>query len=302
MTEGGRAEIVGDQTSGIGAVRRLHYTDETISELDTTDTSTHVKFEMSEFPFQCVEMYAMLDAEQVVSGEYVKLTLTIEYIPKNIIYGAILKSIMEKKLLGPMIANIKNLVEGSQKSWKGRSYLIGGNWKCNGTFESLQTLMKEFEALGPIPKNVEVAICAPDLYIPLVKKSLRSDIAIGAQNCGVNESQGAYTGEISADQLLDVGVGWVIIGHSERREGFGMAGEDELLCAKKLKVALDKGLKVMFCIGEKKEEREAGITMDVCAKQLAPAADLLNEKDWANVSIAYEPGKRDNSYICKQCI
>lgn len=169
-----------------------------------------------------------------------------------------------------------------------RQYLIGGNWKCNGSTESLKSLIKTFNDAGAIPANVEVAICAPDLYINLLN-GLREDIAIGAQNCGVNEKEGAYTGETCASQLLDVGVTWVIIGHSERREGFGMAGEDDELCAKKLKVALDAGLKVMFAIGEKKEEREAGTTMDVCAKQLEPAAKLLSEEDWKNVAIAYEP-------------
>lgn len=169
-----------------------------------------------------------------------------------------------------------------------RTYLIGGNWKCNGTTDSLKELIKTFNGAGPIPANVEVAICAPDLYMNLLG-DLRTDIAMGAQNCGVNEKMGAYTGETNAAQLIDVGVTWVIIGHSERREGFGMAGEDEELCAKKLKVALDAGLKVMFAIGEKKEERENGTTMDVCAKQLAPAAALLSEDDWKNVAIAYEP-------------
>lgn len=170
-----------------------------------------------------------------------------------------------------------------------RMYLIGGNWKCNGTMASAADLIKTFNEAGPIPANVEVAICAPYLHIGLTLSSLRDDIAIGAQNCGVNEKEGAYTGEVCASQLVDAGVTWVIIGHSERREGFGMAGEDEELCAKKLKVALDAGLKVMFAIGEKKEERESGVTMEVCAKQLAPAAKLLSEEDWANVAIAYEP-------------
>mmetsp|Transcript_17901 Transcript_17901/g.21904 ORF Transcript_17901/g.21904 Transcript_17901/m.21904 type:complete len:297 (-) Transcript_17901:464-1354(-) len=170
-----------------------------------------------------------------------------------------------------------------------RKYLIGGNWKCNGTMESTKELIKTFNNAGPIPANVEVAISAPFIHIGLALSSLRQDIAVGAQNCGVNEKNGAYTGEISASQLLDAGVTWVIIGHSERREGFGMAGEDEDLCAKKLKVALDAGLKVMFAIGEKKEERESGVTMEVCAKQLAAAAKLLSEEDWANVAIAYEP-------------
>lgn len=149
----------------------------------------------------------------------------------------------------------------------------------------MKELIKTFNGAGPIPANVEVAICAPDLYMNLLG-DLRTDIAMGAQNCGVNEKMGAYTGETNAAQLIDVGVTWVIIGHSERREGFGMAGEDEELCAKKLKVALDAGLKVMFAIGEKKEERENGTTMDVCAKQLAPAAALLSEDDWKNVAIA----------------
>merc|ERR1712238_362264 len=97
------------------------------------------------------------------------------------------------------------------------------------------------------------------------------------------------TGEICASQLVDIGVTWVIIGHSERREGFEMAGEDSELVAKKVKIALDAGLKVMFAIGEKKDEREAGTTMDVCAKQLEPAAKILEEADWENIAIAYEP-------------
>merc|ERR1711957_392752 len=87
----------------------------------------------------------------------------------------------------------------------------------------------------------------------------------------------------------DIGCTWVIIGHSERREGFGMAGETSELCAKKCKIAVDSGLKVMFAIGEKKEERETGVTMRVCAEQLEPLVAALDAKDWENVDIAYEP-------------
>merc|ERR1719384_2636520 len=150
-------------------------------------------------------------------------------------------------------------------------------------------LIKTFNEAGPIPASVEVAICAPYIHMGLCLSQLRDDIAVGAQNCGVNAKDGAYTGQVSAAQLVDAGITWVIIGHSECREGFEMAGEDEELCAKKLKVAIDAGLKVMFAIGEKKEEREAGTTMEVCAKQLEPAAKLLTEEDWAKVAIAYEP-------------
>mmetsp|Transcript_32257 Transcript_32257/g.49323 ORF Transcript_32257/g.49323 Transcript_32257/m.49323 type:complete len:271 (-) Transcript_32257:166-978(-) len=170
-----------------------------------------------------------------------------------------------------------------------RTYLIGGNWKCNGTLASAKELIKTFNEAGPIPANCEVVIGAPFIHLPLLLSELRDDIQVAAQNCGVNEKMGAYTGETCASQLVDLGVDWVIIGHSERREGFGMAGEDNELVAKKVKVAVDAGLKVMFCIGEKKEEREAGVTMDVCAKQMEPAAKLLTPEDWAKVSIAYEP-------------
>jgi len=105
----------------------------------------------------------------------------------------------------------------------------------------------------------------------------------------VNEKAGAYTGEICASQLVDAGVTWVIIGHSERREGFEMAGEDSDLVAKKVKVAVDAGLKVMFCIGEKLEDRESDLTMKVCAEQMEPAAKILSKEDWSKFSIAYEP-------------
>jgi len=170
-----------------------------------------------------------------------------------------------------------------------RKYLIGGNWKCNGTVETTNELIDVFNKAGPIPANVEVAIAAPYIHAGLLLTRLRRDIAVCAQDCAVSEKCGAYTGEICASQLVDFGCSWVIIGHSERREGFGMAGEDNELVAKKVKVALDAGLKVMFAIGEKKEEREAGTTMDVCAKQMEPAAKILEEADWENVAIAYEP-------------
>jgi len=94
--------------------------------------------------------------------------------------------------------------------------------------------------------HVEVALCVPDINIPQLLVGLRKDIAVGAQNCGVNKGDGAYTGEIGSHQYKDIGVTWVIIGHSERREGFGMVGETEELCAQKCKVAIDNGLSVMF--------------------------------------------------------
>jgi len=170
-----------------------------------------------------------------------------------------------------------------------RRYLIGGNWKCNGKLEANKERVKVFNEAGPIPSNVDVVLCVPYLHISMVLSELRDDIEVGAQNSGNFSSCGAYTGETGAHQLKDIGCTWVIIGHSERREGFDMPGEPNELCAKKCKIAVDQGLKVMFCIGEKKEEREKGVTMDVCAKQLEPLKSALTKEDWGKISIAYEP-------------
>lgn len=170
-----------------------------------------------------------------------------------------------------------------------RKYLIGGNWKCNGSWDENKDRVTMFNGLGAIPANVEVVLCCPDIHIPLLAEGLRKDIAVGGQNCGLNKGFGAFTGETCSTQLTDLGCTWVIIGHSERREGFGMVGETEQLCAEKTKVAIENGLSVMFAIGEKKEERESGVTMDVCAKQLAPLAKILSTEEWAKVAIAYEP-------------
>lgn len=170
-----------------------------------------------------------------------------------------------------------------------RKYLVAGNWKCNGTTESVDELIKIFNEAGPIPSSVEVAVCAPFLYIPQLLTKLRDDMAVGAQNCGNNAAKGAFTGQTGAFMIKDVGCPWVIVGHSECREGFGMQGEPNELCAEKAKVAVDAGLKVMFCIGEKKEERESGKTDEVNSTQLAPLKAALEEKDWASIAIAYEP-------------
>ena len=170
-----------------------------------------------------------------------------------------------------------------------RRYLIGGNWKCHGTWKENQDRIEVLNKGGPVPSNVDVVLCAPYLHLAPALSILRDDIEVGAQDCGRNTGDGAYTGEVGAHQLVDIGVTWVIIGHSERRTGFGINGETPDLCAEKCKVALDKGLKVMFAIGEQKEDRESGNTMRVCASQLEPLVKLLDPSDWENIAIAYEP-------------
>ncbi len=112
---------------------------------------------------------------------------------------------------------------------------------------------------------------------------IANHILVSAQNCGA-QGNGAYTGEVSADTLVDLGIKWVILGHSERRSLYGETNE---IVAKKLKYSLDKGLNAIWCIGEKLEEREAGTTNAVIKAQMDACKDSVN--DWRKVVVAYEP-------------
>ena len=126
----------------------------------------------------------------------------------------------------------------------------------------------------------------PSIYIPLANSKIQQlglNAKVAGQNCYKAKS-GAFTGEISPAMLKDNGVEWVILGHSERRNVFG---ESDALIADKIEHALSEGLKVIACIGEKLEEREAGKTMDVVSAQMAAFKDKV--ADWTKVVIAYEP-------------
>eukprot|EP00755_Sulcionema_specki_P004254 Sspe_Gene.4303::Locus_1415_Transcript_1_1_Confidence_1.000_Length_970::g.4303::m.4303/K01803/TPI, tpiA; triosephosphate isomerase (TIM) len=163
-----------------------------------------------------------------------------------------------------------------------RQPFVGGNFKCTGTAASLGALFKEFN--GSITKvpNVDVVLAPGQAHLTFAKAFLHPSIAVASQNC--YEKGGAFTGEVSPEQLVDMGLGWVILGHSERRHIFGESSD---LVATKTKAALAKGLKVILCIGEKLDEREAGKTQAVCFEQLS--AVLRVQKDWSNIVIAYEP-------------
>jgi glyceraldehyde 3-phosphate dehydrogenase len=132
--------------------------------------------------------------------------------------------------------------------------------------------------------DTEVVVCPSQVYIQGVKEKLRGDVAVGAQDCWV-QGNGAFTGETSADMLADMGIGWVIIGHSERR-GKGESNEE---VAAKAKYALDKGLSVLACCGEPLESREAGTTNEFVFPQIKAYADVFSKEDWEKVVIAYEP-------------
>ena len=125
--------------------------------------------------------------------------------------------------------------------YPGKQYLIGGNWKCNGTKESTAALVATLNGAGDIPAWCEVVVGVPSIHIGSVMGTLRKDIAIAAQDCSAT-GMGAYTGELSAAMLADYGVKWVILGHSERRTN---QGESSALVATKTKQALDAGLSVM---------------------------------------------------------
>uniref|UniRef100_A0A453LFT3 Triosephosphate isomerase, chloroplastic n=1 Tax=Aegilops tauschii subsp. strangulata TaxID=200361 RepID=A0A453LFT3_AEGTS len=162
-------------------------------------------------------------------------------------------------------------------------FFVGGNWKCNGTKESISKLVSDLNA-ATLESDVDVVVAPPFIYIDQVKSSLTDRIEVSAQNTWIGKG-GAFTGEISsAEQLVDIGCQWVILGHSERRH---VIGEDDQFIGKKAAYALSQNLKVMACIGELLEEREAGKTFDVCFKQMKAFAD--NITDWKNVVIAYEP-------------
>lgn len=161
-------------------------------------------------------------------------------------------------------------------------FFVGGNWKCNGTAASIKQLVHELND-QKIDNDVDVVVAPPFLYITQVRETLHEQIAVAAQNSWTNKG-GAFTGEISADQLVDVGVKWVIQGHSERRH---VIGESNALIGEKSAYCLSKKLGVIACVGEKLEERESGKTTEVCFEQMQAFADKIS--DWSMVVIAYEP-------------
>ncbi|KAF9337370.1 triosephosphate isomerase [Podila minutissima] len=163
-----------------------------------------------------------------------------------------------------------------------RKFIVGGNFKLNGSQSSLKTLVEGLNQ-GDLDSNVEIVVSPPFVYLDQVRKTIRKDVAVAGQNCYA-KSSGAYTGEVAAEMLKDLGIEWVILGHSERREIFKETDEE---IGAKVAHALKTGLKVMACVGEKLEEREDNRTTEVVFRQLAAIAKQV--EDWTNVVVAYEP-------------
>ena len=166
-----------------------------------------------------------------------------------------------------------------------RKVVIAGNWKMNKTPDEAVALINEIKPLVA-DADCDVVACVPyiDLFAAM-EAAKGSNIKIGAENCHWAES-GAFTGEVSAKMLKTIGVEYVVIGHSERRQFFG---ETDVTVQKRVRAALDNGLKVILCVGELLEEREQNVTMEIVRMQTKIALLGVSEAELENVIIAYEP-------------
>ena len=166
-----------------------------------------------------------------------------------------------------------------------RKKVIAGNWKMNMLPNEAISMITELTPLVKDTEN-EVVLCVPytDLFYSLLTAQ-GTNIKIGAQNMHYEE-KGAYTGEISGKMLKSIGVEYVIIGHSERRQYFN---ETDETVNKKIKTAFENNLKPIVCVGETLEEREAGKAFEIIQNQIQKALEGLTEEQVANTIIAYEP-------------
>lgn len=159
------------------------------------------------------------------------------------------------------------------------SKLIAANWKMNNSFADIPNYVKELKK--QVKGEGNIVVCVPSVMLKEFSSAARGVAHAGAQNCHYAE-KGAYTGELSTKMIKDAGATYVIIGHSERREQFN---EKNDLLNKKLNSALDSGLKVIFCVGEKLEEKTK--YKSVLKKQIIEG--FAHVKDFANIIVAYEP-------------
>lgn len=166
-----------------------------------------------------------------------------------------------------------------------RQAIIAGNWKMNKTRPEAKALIGE---LIPLVKDAGcgVVICVPFTNLETALDATKgTNIKVGAENCHWAKS-GAFTGEISADMLVEMGVEYVVIGHSERRQYFG---ETDATVNQRVRAALDSGLKVILCVGELLEQREAGITEEIVGMQTKAALGGVSADELKNIILAYEP-------------
>ena len=167
-----------------------------------------------------------------------------------------------------------------------RKTIIAGNWKMNKTLSETRAFAEELKPILPKGKWCDVVLCVPYVNIPAAIRLFKDcRVAIGAENCHY-EATGAYTGEVSAEMLKELGVKYVIIGHSERRQYYN---ETDLTVNKKVHAALEVGLRPIVCVGESLEQRELGVTMELIAYQVKCALSGVSADKLRHVVIAYEP-------------
>jgi len=165
-----------------------------------------------------------------------------------------------------------------------RTVIIGGNWKSNGTVQSCTDLVNNVLNKAEYDHSkVQVLVAPIAIHIAGVKSQVKENIIVSSQNMSAT-GNGAFTGEISGEQLLDFGLQWTILGHSERRTLFGETNE---IIGKKVARAQELGLNAIVCCGESLEQREGGTTNDHLKGQMDAIKDHV--KDWSKIVIAYEP-------------
>ena len=169
---------------------------------------------------------------------------------------------------------------------KYRKTVIAGNWKMNMTASEIKPFIEQLKEFMPKTRACDVVLCTPAVMIPaMIKAGKEAKVAAGGQDVSKFE-KGAYTGEVSATQLADIGTKYCIVGHSERRQ---YHGEDDMLVNAKARALLEKGIQPIICVGESLEQREANVTMEYVAYQVKAALNGIDATQLRRCIIAYEP-------------
>lgn len=169
-----------------------------------------------------------------------------------------------------------------------RKNIVAGNWKMNTTLQEGVKLAQDVDnALKGVEPKCDVIVCVPFTHLASVNGVITNPnkLGLGAENCA-DHAKGAFTGEVSAAMVASTGAKYVILGHSERRQYYGETSET---LREKVALALENGLKPIFCVGEVLEEREAGKHFDVVKSQLVDGLFNLSAEDFAKIIVAYEP-------------
>eukprot|EP01062_Namystynia_karyoxenos_P056645 TRINITY_DN4756_c0_g1_i1.p1 TRINITY_DN4756_c0_g1~~TRINITY_DN4756_c0_g1_i1.p1 ORF type:complete len:280 (+),score=88.73 TRINITY_DN4756_c0_g1_i1:89-841(+) len=162
--------------------------------------------------------------------------------------------------------------------------MVAANWKCNGTQASLTQLLAAWNG-STVSHDVDCVVAPPFIHVTTVQEQLKHPkFTLAVQNC--IEKPGAFTGECNVEQVADLGIPWVVLGHSERRS---LYGETDGAVGSKVAAVLAKGLGAIACIGEHLSERESGATMKVVLEQVGAIAAKVDNSQWDKVVLAYEP-------------